>query len=97
MGILKQSLVGGWLNLQKGVNMTNYDDTYMKKDESIIKLRIIFTEDSTRDTEATWNGRIFTGEHDVDFDTRYHELKEQGYKEAQMLRGRYSGITFEEV
>lgn len=97
MGILKQSLVGGWLNLQKGVNMTNYDDTYMKKDESIIKLRIIFTEDSTRDTEATWNGRIFTGEHDVDFDTRYHELKEQGYKEAQMLRGKYSGITFEEV
>lgn len=97
MGILKQSLVGGWLNLQKGVNMTNYDDTYMKKDESIIKLRIIFTEDSTRDTEATWNGRIFTGEHDVDFDTIYHELKEQGYKEAQMLRGRYSGITFEEV
>lgn len=33
--------------------MTNYDDTYMKKDESIIKLRIIFTEDSTRDTEAS--------------------------------------------
>ena len=77
--------------------MTNYDDTYMKKDESIIKLRIIFTEDSTRDTEATWNGRIFTGEHDVDFDKRYHELKDAGYREAQMLRGRYSGITFEEV
>jgi hypothetical protein len=33
----------------------------------------------------------------VDFDTRYHELKEQGYKEAQMLKGKYSGITFEEV
>lgn len=84
-------------DLQKGVNMANYDDTYMKKGNSIIKLRIIFTEDSTRDTEATWNGRVFTGEHDVDFDTRYHELKEQGYKEAQMLKGKYSGITFEEV
>lgn len=77
--------------------MTNYDDVYMKKDESIIKLRIIFTEDSTRDTEATWNGRIFTDEHDVDFKKRYYELKDAGYREAQMLRGRYSGITFEEV
>lgn len=77
--------------------MTNYDDTYMKKDESIIKLRIIFTEDSTRDTEATWNGSRFTGEHEIEFNARYHELKEQGYKEVQVMVGGYEGISFKEV
>ena len=77
--------------------MTNYEDIYMKKDAEVIRLRIIFTEGSTCDKEYIWDGGKFRDEHDVDFDTRYHELQEQGYKEAWMSRDYYGKARFEEA
>ena len=66
--------------------MTNYDDIYLKKDNHIIQLRIIFGySGDTKAVESEYNGRIFTNNHDVDdFSSRYHELKDAGYEEVQM-------------
>ena len=77
--------------------MTNYEDIYMKKGTNIIKLRIIFEEDVTVDKEYVWDGKKFKSEKDVDFDTRYNELLEDGYKEAWMSRDIYGTAHFEEV
>lgn len=75
--------------------MTNFEDVYMKKETTIIKLRIIF--DSNVDKEYRWDGEKFRGEKNVDFDARYHELLEDGYKEAWMSRDYYGTVHFEEV
>lgn len=66
--------------------MTNYDDIYLKKENHVIGLRIVFGENyDTRTIESEYNGKIFTNSHDIpDFDNRYHELKNAGYEEVQM-------------
>ena len=66
--------------------MTNFDDIYLKKENHVIELRIVFGENyDTRTIESEYNGRIFTNNHDIaDFNKRYHELRDAGYEEVQM-------------
>lgn len=77
--------------------MTNYEDIYMKKGDEIKRLRIIFTDDSTCDKEYIWDGYKFRDEKDIDFDKRYHELQDEGYREAWMSRDYYGKAQFMEV